>query len=380
MRYALSALVTLSLMGCATSGPQAPDLTPVAGSPEPVTRWAIDIVERQGGIDYQDSAKVRQLTPDVDQSMVFAAFSTQVVSGNINTGVETWRVELDESVAAGPVEQDGRVFVTTDNADLIALDANTGEMLWQVALPARSDSLVAVQGDKAIVQMQDGTIQARAVSNGRTFWSYRSPTQPELGLIGTANPVIANNLVVAATAGGSVLAIALDSGQVAWEYRLSFPKGATPVSQLVDADATPLVSGTTVLATANDGVIYQIDLNSGRILGDLGASSLEQLLLAGERLIVAQEDGSVLALNGAGEELWRNDALLDRAPYAPVFWNDVIWVADTFGALIAIDPQTGDTLSAKQMDISGLAETPVVTAEWMLLMSADGRLAGIKVR
>ncbi|WP_119394307.1 outer membrane protein assembly factor BamB family protein [Salinibius halmophilus] len=380
MKYALSALITLSLVGCASTGPQAPSITPVAGSPEPVTRWAIDIVDRQGGIDYQDSARVRQLVPDVDQSLAFAAFGNQVVSGQIDAGAEVWRTQLDETVAAGPVEQDGRVFVTTDNADLIALDSNTGEVLWSVELPARSDALVAVQGDRVVVQMQDGTVQARAVSNGRTFWSYRSASQPDLSLIGTANPVLANNLVIVANANGSVLALSLASGEVAWEYRLSYPKGATPVAQLVDADATPLISGNTVLATANDGVIYQIDLASGRVLGDLEASSLEQLLLAGDRLVVAEESGSVVALNSAGEALWRNDAMLDRAPFAPVFWNNAIWVADTFGALIAIDPETGETLSAKQMDISGLAESPVVTDEWMLLMSADGRLAGIKVR
>lgn len=380
MKYALSALVTLSLFGCAATGPQAPTITPVTGSPEPVTRWAIDMIDRQGGIDYQDSAKVRQLVPDVDQSLVFAAFDDQVISGNIDSGNEVWRTTVLDTVAAGPVEQDGRVFVSTDNADLVALDANSGELLWQVELPARSDSLVAVQGDRLVVQMQDGTVQARSVNNGRTVWNYRSAAQPELSLIGTANPVIANNLVVVATANGSVLALSLDSGQVAWEYRLSFPKGATPVAQLVDADATPIISSSTVLATANDGVIYQIELASGRVLGDLEASSLEQLLLAGDRLIVAQENGSVVALNSAGEELWRNNALLDRAPFAPVFWQNAIWVADTFGALIAIDPQSGDTLSAKQMDLSGLAETPVVTEDWMLLMSADGRLAGIKVR
>lgn len=380
MKYALSALISITLVGCANISQPNPPLATQVGSPEPVTRWAIDLIDATGGLAYSDTALLRQLVPDVDQSMVFAAFGQQVISAHLDTHATAWQIELSETVAAGPVEQDGRVFVTTDNAELVALDANHGTQLWQVPLPARSESLVAVQGDRLIVQSQDGSVQARAVADGRILWSYRSPTDAELGIVGTANPVIANGLALVATSAGSILALNLDDGIIAWEYRLSYPKGANASAQLVDADATPLVSGNTVLATAYDGLTYQIDINSGRVLGTLDASSLEQPLLIDNQLIVVQEDGGVIALSNAGERLWQNDTLLGRAPYAPVYWQDTIWVADTFGGLIAIDPETGNTLSAKQMDLSGIAETPVVTEDWMLLMSAQGRLAGIKVR
>ncbi|MEV9402365.1 PQQ-binding-like beta-propeller repeat protein, partial [Klebsiella pneumoniae] len=78
---------------------------------------------------------------------------SHVVALDARTGVELWRYthsKRSEKLCCGPANRgvavdDGRVFVATVDARLVALDAASGKPLWDIEL-ARPDNAITESG------------------------------------------------------------------------------------------------------------------------------------------------------------------------------------------------------------------------------------------
>lgn len=132
----------------------------------------------------------------------------QVIALDPGTGAEKWRFDprlpdrdYSEATARGVTVADKVVYFGTLDARLIALKAENGELLWDVAIaPGNQDgnyqitsppvvcgNLVIVGssiGDNSRAEMERGTIRAFDRQSGKLVWSW-DPTPP--GKTGAAN-------------------------------------------------------------------------------------------------------------------------------------------------------------------------------------------------
>ena len=85
-----------------------------------------------------------------------------------------WKVDLGGNLSA-PVIADGRLFVAnkTDHT-VIALDADTGAVLWEYAPGGEVDSPPAVLGDCLIFGSADGRIYCLRVTDGALVWRFQA--------------------------------------------------------------------------------------------------------------------------------------------------------------------------------------------------------------
>jgi hypothetical protein len=164
-------------------------------------------------------------TPPDEQAGRIAAFeATPVLSGGLlyvitpfnqaialdpETGVERWRYDphlanhrqYSEASARGVTVAGGRVYFGTLDARLIALDADSGRLVWQTRLGANSNDgnyqvtsppvIVGTTiivgssiGDNGRAAMDRGTVRAFDVKTGAPRWTW-DPTPP--GATGAAN-------------------------------------------------------------------------------------------------------------------------------------------------------------------------------------------------
>ncbi|MCB2059297.1 MAG: PQQ-dependent dehydrogenase, methanol/ethanol family [Novosphingobium sp.] len=109
----------------------------------------------------------------------------QIDSGNVGDLQLAWYYDLpSENTATGPIEADGKLFITTGHGYIRAFEAKTGKLLWEFDSKTREASAIHLRlgwGQKGI-----------AYSDGRVF-------------LGTQD--------------GRVIALDADSGEVAWEQR-----------------------------------------------------------------------------------------------------------------------------------------------------------------
>jgi outer membrane protein assembly factor BamB len=125
-------------------------------------------------------------------------------SGSTDAAVATalkpaWQRELGGRLSA-PVVADGRVFVASaDEHTVHALDADSGESLWDYTAAGRVDSAPTVFEDRVLFGSRDGRVYCLRVSDGALAWRYEAARTPRRivahGQLESVSPVHGSVLV-----------------------------------------------------------------------------------------------------------------------------------------------------------------------------------------
>jgi len=163
------------------------------------------------GFDYQGFSPLKQIT-----------------KSNVNNLRVAWTWTLSPgSNEATPLVHDGVMFLHSPGDKLEALDAATGDLLWQYAriLPpgvnASNKRNISLYGNKVYMGTSDIHVVALDVKTGRVVWD--QPLTEERGFTLTGGPLVAKGKVMIGTGGrvgGKNYIVALDAetGNPAWRF------------------------------------------------------------------------------------------------------------------------------------------------------------------
>jgi len=216
-------------------------------------------------------------------------------------------------IGATPAVAYGRVFVTTMRG-LVALDARTGDVLWN-ASAARGFSSPAVFDESVFVGSSNGSVYRLNATDGSIEWA--TPLLAETGFSGiTSSPTVAFDSVFIGTFNetggpGEVVSLWASNGTVRWRVGT----GSVHFSSPAYADGSVYVGvaggyNTTSQITFDPpyGVIA-LDAATGdeewffETSGSISASPA----VAGSYLVVPSKDGNVYAIERSdGSEVWRS--------------------------------------------------------------------------
>ena len=163
------------------------------------------------GFDYQGFSPLKQIT-----------------KSNVNNLRVAWTWTLSPGAnEATPIVHDGVMFLHSPGDKLQALDAATGDVLWQYAriLPpgvnAGNKRVLSIYGNKVYMGTSDVHVVALDVKTGRVVWD--QPLAEERGFNLSGGPLVAKGKVMIGTSGrvgGKNYIVALDAetGQLAWRF------------------------------------------------------------------------------------------------------------------------------------------------------------------
>jgi outer membrane protein assembly factor BamB len=191
-----------------------------------------------------------------------------VTAINTSTGAPLWRtsispVDKEQSIIGGGVAYDnGKLFVTSPHAEVLALDAKSGAILWRVpnTSPVRAAPTVA-----------DGRLYILNISNqldvldtecGKVLWNHAGITE-FAGLLGTASPAVANGVVIVTYSSGEIFALKAENGHQLWTETLSSTRRPDSLSSLSHIRALPVVDKNTVIIVGHNQKMASYDLIRG---------------------------------------------------------------------------------------------------------------------
>jgi alcohol dehydrogenase (cytochrome c) len=163
------------------------------------------------GFDYQGFSPLKQIT-----------------KSNVNNLRVAWTWTLSPGSNEGtPLVHDGVMFLHSPGDKLEALDAATGDLLWQYArvLPqgvnAGNKRAISIYGNKVYMATSDVHAVALDVKTGRVVWD--EPLTEERGFNLSGGPLVAKGKVMIGTSGrvgGKNYIVALDAetGKLAWRF------------------------------------------------------------------------------------------------------------------------------------------------------------------
>lgn len=315
------------------------------------------------------------LRPAVVDGVVYAAsHKGDVAAFAADSGRRVWNVRTRLPLSAGPAVRDGLVALGSSDGDVLVLDAATGEERWRTAVSSEVLATPEIARGMVIVRTVDGRIEALDARNGSLRWAVEEQV-PRLTLRGTAPPVMAGDVLIAAFDNGKVLAVDTRTGETLWDSIVNVPSGRTELERLADIDARPHVIGDDVYVVGFQGRMAMLALDSGQIWWARDVSSYRGFALDEQNIYLTNADGVVIAMRRRdGATQWEQNALLRRGLTAPTIDGDTLVVGDFEGYLHWLDKHTGEIVARQKTGGERLTNAAVAVDGRVFVQTDAGKL------
>ena len=274
------------------------------------------------------------LPPGFDDARAFVPLADgQLAAYDLATGKMLWTVT--QATSATPVAAEDRVVLIEDT-EVIARDAETGDVVWQYPVGSPVKAPVTLIGGWAIVPESAGTIAALRLEDGGMVWTRTLESSP------AEAATVEGIFTMIPTVDGQVIALALDDGRRLWTRRL----GGRPQPVLAVDDR--------VYVGADDNYFYCLRLSDGRVewRWRTGADIVGVAAFDDRRVYFAALDNVLRALDRrSGAQRWKR-ALTVRPTAGPVLAADALLVASQSATIHGF--LTKDGAPAGDIDAGGV--------------------------
>ena len=306
--------------------------------------------------------------------------------GERTGGRSLWNGEFtgnSGTLFGGGVSYDnGRVYATSGNGDVVAFDAATGAQIWRVRPGGPLRGAPTIAQDNIYVVSQDNQLYALSPADGALRWT-GTGTLELAGVFGAAAPAAASGTVVAGYSSGELTAYRYENGRTVWQDALARTSISTAVGSLSDIDAEPVIDQGRVYAVGQGGRMVAVELATGQRIWEINLAGISTPWVAGEWIFVVTDQAQLLAIARAtGRVKWmtqlpryRNEAKRSGpiSWVGPVLAGNRLILASSRGNLVNVSPFDGaiqSTINTKQS-----YSLPLVVANSTLyLLSDEGRL------
>ena len=262
-----------------------------------------------------------------------------------------------------------------------ALDAESGEILWQQRVSAPVRAAPTVSGGRVFVITLDNRTFTLAADNGRRIWEHTG-VQEIAGLLGAASPAVAGSVVVIPYSSGEVYALLVENGRELWSDALTAVNRFDPLSSLADIRGQPVIDRGLVLIVSHAGRMVAIDLRRGARAWEIEVGGVQMPWSAGEFIFMLTNDSQLICLTrSSGQVRWvlplpryeNPEELSDPINwFGPVLAGDRLIVAASTGDAFSVSPYTGELIG--YLDLPGAPAVPPVVADntlYFLTQSAE---------
>jgi outer membrane protein assembly factor BamB len=316
----------------------------------------------------------------------------QVSALDAATGNRLWQVDLkpeDErgnSMGGGVAFWDDHLYVSTGYAQVLALDPADGRVIWRKAVGAPVRSGPTVSDGRVFAVTVDNELVVLAADDGRRLWNQNAIPETA-SLLGSASPAVDGEVVVAAYSSGELYALTVENGRPLWSDNFSGNRGANAVASLADIRGRPVLDRDRVFAASHSGRIAAIDLRSGERAWEKDFGSMHSPWIAGDYVYILSNDNELVCLTrnegkirwvrklpGYQNEKKKTDPMIWAGP---VLGSDRLIVLSSAGDAVSISPYTGEPLGREAMSAGGYME-PVIADNSLYVLTDDANLAAYR--
>ena len=245
---------------------------------------ALDAADGHPRWRYQTAAPV-YAAPTVTAEAIYApsgdgSFSALAPSD----GTLLWKIDATAPLTGRAAVADGIVYFGSADGRIYGVDATTGAEVWGSGIVAQGavEGQPTVADGRVFIGAGDSRVYALAADKGGEYW--RHSTSDAI----YARPLVISDTVYVASAGNTLSALNVLTGDLAWELDAK--------SALRHAPAW--LDGTLYYVAAADPNLYAVDAATGKLLWqlDTGDWLAAGPIIADGMLVLLGQDGAVMGL------------------------------------------------------------------------------------
>lgn len=357
------------------------------GDAQPKRQWSTSIG--------RGTTKRSPLTspPTVGDGKVFTLSTrANAQATDAKTGKVLWTKSVlkkgeDEAVIGGGTAFSGNMLYVTNGFDeLLALNPNTGKIIWRTSTPDPvRGAPAAIPGRVFVTTMNNKTLGFDA-ANGQLLWQHSGLTGGT-SILGASTPAIDKNAVITAYTSGEVYALRIENGQELWGENLSPIARAAGAAGLSDIRALPVIDKGIVYTVSNANRLAAIDMRTGTSIWQASIGSSATPWVSGNRVYVIGSQNTLIALNNEnGDVIWQSALPRFEDPedrtgvitwQGPILAGNRLMAFSSHGMAQEFNPVDGSVL--RTWDIGGdVMLSPAVALRTLYMVNEGGNLSAWK--
>lgn len=324
---------------------------------------------------------------------VYTIDSIGLVSAiNLTTGKKEWDtycIPTDSSsqpFGGGLAYDQGRIYVATAHAEILALDATTGKILWRSPTSAPVRSAPTVSEEKIFIITINNQLEVYNANDGQILWTHTGMVE-SAGLLGGASPAAHKGVVVAPYSSGEVFALRIENGYPLWSETLQANNQLDSVSALSHIKARPIIDKNFVFLVSHSGRIGALDMRSGQSVWSRDIGGIRTPAMSDKYLFMLTNDNHLVCLlKDTGQIVWTQqlEHFIDTQKQqgkilwaGPVIVNDSLLIIGSNKQGLMLSSQDGKEI--KRFELPSKASlSPIVINETLLILLDNGILAAYK--
>lgn len=330
--------------------------------------------------------------PIVADGRIYTMDSDAVIDAfDLGTGHRVWHLETrrkkstSSNVGGGITYADGTIYAATGLAELIAIDAAHGKILWRKSTGTPVHSTPTVADGRIYYETIDDRLVAADIAGGKTVWSYTANASFN-ALLGQPAPAYANGVVLAGFPSGELSAIKAVDGSTVWTDTLGGTVGASPL-EFASIRAEPVITGDTAYAISVGGLMTATDMRTGRRIWERTISSGYTPVIAGDWMFVVTLSATVACLQlSSGHVRWTSVLPRFHSPIKkkePITWagpilaNGKLVLVSSYGSMTMMDVADGSIVGERKLRAPA-SQPPIAVGGALLVLTDDGYLSAYK--
>ncbi len=348
-----TALILLSLSACQTSSPATPtaDVQPTISAPSPEPAAVVALTSCTPTVAVDAAATIQPAPPPV-----------------------LWSFQTNGAIWGTPSIDDQTVYIGSDDGNLYAVDAHTGDERWHFATAGLVRSRPAFSNGFVYFTSDDGFLYAVDADSGQQVWrtdigNFSEPEKrenpgnipdPTIFDYLQSSPIVSGRRVYVGSADGQVYAVVAETGRITWSVK---------TGQKVRA--TPAVEDGTVYVGSWDGTVYALDALTGetRWKTAIGGQVQSTAAVTGGLVYTGSRKASVVALDAqTGQKRWECDYGRNMwVESSPQVMGDLVYIGSSGNQyVLGLDTRIGEVLSAYKGE-AFFWSTPAIAADTLYI-------------
>lgn len=275
----------------------------------------------------------------------------------------------------GLAVDNGRLYAASGFGNVVALDPQSGNKIWEKQLDAPIRASPTAAGDRVFVVTLDGKFYCLAGADGGELWSARGLPQ-QASLINNASPAVEGATVVVPYPSGDLVALNVTDGSLRWQESLSRTRTTSQITSMSDA-ARPAIEHGVVFAIGHAGRMVATNIETGERLWQLNVPSTQQPWVAGGSVFVVDTEGQLLAISKAdGKVQWTTKLPGGASWSGPTLAGGTLWLASEQGNLVGVEAMTGRLTVQKELG-SAVYVAPIVAQGRMYILTDSAKLLAL---
>lgn len=316
----------------------------------------------------------------------------ELAAYNAESGKTLWRTDVgdkdedDPVISGGIAYGNGLIYVTSGYDELLAVKPDNGAIVWRKNIPAPSRAAPTVMDGRVFVTTLDSRLLAMDAASGNQLWEYTGLSETA-ALVGAASPAAGRDIVVPVFSSGEITALRVENGSVAWSDNLANLRRFGALESMSDIKALPVIDKGLVVAISFGGRLVAIDERTGTRVWQREIGGFNTPWMAGNHVFVLSTENELVAMGrDTGAIRWvtrlkrYEDEERKRDPIqwaGPVLAGGRLILAGTDGRVVEVDPETGKIRG--EWDAGDTVSiSPVVAGGALYLLSDDGTLSAYR--